>query len=116
MSDKSGGADYSDVVVDLAKLRDYCLSEDHPRGRHKARVFRSRLGLTSVDALELRRALLSAVKNQPDDLMLTREDEFGRRYQLDASVATRAGSAVVRTVWIIGPGESVLRMITCYVL
>lgn len=27
------------AVVGLAKLRDYCLSPTHPRGRHKARVF-----------------------------------------------------------------------------
>lgn len=27
------------AIVELAKLRDYCLSQSHPRGRHKARVF-----------------------------------------------------------------------------
>ena len=27
------------AVVDVAKLCDYCLSPDHPRGRHKARGF-----------------------------------------------------------------------------
>jgi|GEM_PF-2721604 len=26
------------AVVDIARLRDYCLSPDHPRGRHKARL------------------------------------------------------------------------------
>ena len=26
------------AVVDIAKLRDYCLSAEHPRGRHKARL------------------------------------------------------------------------------
>ncbi len=30
------------AVVEIAKLRDYCLSEDHLRGRHKARVLRVR--------------------------------------------------------------------------
>lgn len=38
------------IEVDMAKLRDYCLSETHLRGRHKARVFRARLGLTVRDA------------------------------------------------------------------
>ena len=28
-------------VVDPRKLRDYCLNPNHPRGKHKARVFRS---------------------------------------------------------------------------
>jgi hypothetical protein len=48
------------AVVDIAKLRDYCLSPDHPRGRHKARVFAASLGLTANHAEELRDALLEA--------------------------------------------------------
>jgi hypothetical protein len=32
------------AVVDIAKLRDYCLNKDHLRGRHKARVFAAVLG------------------------------------------------------------------------
>ncbi len=35
------------AVVDIAKLRDYCLNPAHPRGRHKARVFAAALGLTA---------------------------------------------------------------------
>ncbi len=38
------------AVVDIAKLRDYCLNFEHPRGRHKARVFAAALGLTTADA------------------------------------------------------------------
>jgi len=50
----------SNAVVDIAKLRDYCLSATHPRGRHKARVFASSLGLTYADADWLRNELLAA--------------------------------------------------------
>jgi len=52
------------AVVDLAKLRDYCLSPDHPRGRHKARVFATALGLTADHAEELHEALLTAVRTE----------------------------------------------------
>jgi hypothetical protein len=31
---------FAAATVDVAKLRDYCLSDAHLRGRHKARVFR----------------------------------------------------------------------------
>jgi hypothetical protein len=31
-------------IVEIEKLWDYCLNLDHPRGRHKARVFLSVLG------------------------------------------------------------------------
>jgi hypothetical protein len=47
------------AVVEIEKLRDYCLSMSHPRGRHKAKVFESVLGITADDAEELRQALLS---------------------------------------------------------
>jgi hypothetical protein len=54
----------ADIVVDVAKLRDYCLSDSHPRGRHKARVLRSRLGLTTGDAEWLRDQLLRAAQSE----------------------------------------------------
>lgn len=38
------------AIVDIEKLRDYCLNPEHPRGRHKARVFARRLGLYVRDA------------------------------------------------------------------
>ncbi len=50
------------AVVDIRKLREYCLSMDHPRGKHKARVFRTVLGLTANDAEELQKTLLAIVQ------------------------------------------------------
>ena len=47
-------------MVDIRKLRNYCLSTEHPRGRHKARVFKAALGIGPEDTEELRDALLSA--------------------------------------------------------
>jgi hypothetical protein len=48
------------AVVDVAKLRDYCLNPGHARGRHKARVFASVLGIRREHAELLRKALLEA--------------------------------------------------------
>jgi hypothetical protein len=50
------------------------------------------------------------------DAIATRADEFGQRYQVDVSLTTPAGTAVVRTAWIIGPDEETPRLTTCYVL
>jgi len=47
------------AVVEAAKLRDYCLNPAHPEGRHKARVFRSALGVGQEQAEWLREAILS---------------------------------------------------------
>jgi hypothetical protein len=69
------------AVVDLAKLRDYCLNPAHPRGRHKARVFVSALGLTAEHAEELQAVLLTAAVTQ--DAETVDADEYGQRYQMD---------------------------------
>ena len=42
----------------MAKLRDYALDPIHSKGKHKARVFASALGLTRNDAEWLRDELL----------------------------------------------------------
>lgn len=102
--------------MDVVKLRDYCLSDSHPRGRHKARVFRSRLGLTRADAELLRLALLEAVRMRPEDLRPTEGDQYGQRYVLDFDLTGAAGSAAVRSAWVVLANEDVLRFVSCYVL
>jgi hypothetical protein len=102
------------AIVEIRKLRDYCLSPDHPRGRHKARVFASALGLTADDAEEVREALLSAALCGEADP--AEEDEYGKRYVLDFEMKTGAGSATVRSGWIVRRGEDVPRFTSCFVL
>ena len=50
------------AFVDMAKLRDYALDPIHSKGKHKARVFASALGLTRNDAKWLRNELLRAAR------------------------------------------------------
>src|SRR5580765_154535 len=69
------------AVVDIVKLRDYCLNPDHPRGRNKARVFASALGLTADDAPELQLILLNAIRAA--DAEIAEKDEWGQRYVVD---------------------------------
>src|SRR2546421_12536246 len=85
------------AVVDIAKLRDYCLNADHPRGRHKARVFAAALGLTPGDAAALRDTLMQAA--QTEEAVVTDQDQYGQRYVLDFTMVTTAGQALVRSCW-----------------
>ena len=105
---------FGNIVVDVAKLRDYCLSSTHLRGRHKARVFRSRLGLSGADAELLRQALRDAVRDRQDDLHATGGDGYGQRYVLDFRMTTATGSATIRSAWIVLAGQDVLRLTSCY--
>lgn len=100
--------------MDIEKLRDYCLSTDHSRGRHKARVFASALGLTVEDAEELRDALLSAARE--GEASLTEQDEYGQRYALDFEMVRVAGRAMVRSNWIVRGGEDFPRLTSCHVI
>jgi hypothetical protein len=102
------------AVVETRKLRDYCLSPEHPRGRHKARVFASALGLTAEDYDELRQALLSAAVSE--EATPAEEDEYGQRYMLDFEMSTELGSATVRSGWIVRSGENFPRFTSCWVL
>lgn len=102
------------AIVDLAKLTDYCLNPDHPRGRHKARVFAARLGLTQSDAERLRHACLRAARTC--DASATLSDEYGQRYVIDFQMNGANGKARVRSAWIVRTGESFPRFTSCYVL
>lgn len=84
------------AVVDREKLRDYCLSREHQRGRHKARVFESALALTSDDVESLRDALLAAI--QSENGAATLHDEFGQRYVVDFIMATTFRRANIRSI------------------
>ena len=102
------------AVVEVAKLRDYCLNPAHPRGRHKARVFASVLGLGAGDASFLREQLLRAARE--GEATAGKADEYGARYWIDCEV-TRAGrSGTVRSAWLVPAGDQTPRLVTCYVV
>ncbi len=101
------------ALVDIAKLRDYCLSEDHLRGRHKARVFAAALGLTAQYADQLQAALLRAAAT--NDATASEADEYGQRYLVDFRMKGPTGEADVRSCWIVRTGEDVPRLTSCYV-
>ncbi|MCC6210564.1 MAG: hypothetical protein IT513_05920 [Burkholderiales bacterium] len=101
------------AIVDIEKLRSYCLDPSHPRGRHKARVFMASLGIAVQDAETLRADLLRAATT--DDAEVGQSDKHGTRYTLDCRVGRGVNSAFVRSHWIVRKGEDVPRLVTCYV-
>jgi hypothetical protein len=102
------------AVVDIRKLRDYCLSLEHDDGKHKARLFSSILGMTADNAEELRQLLLQVVKTH--EAQLGRQDEFGQRYILDFTLEWQNRSATLRSGWIVEHGSEIPKLTTCYPL
>ncbi len=83
------------VEVEEAKLLNYPLSEIHSRGRHEARVFRSRLGLTVNDAAMLRQAPLDAATASDAPFHFKGADAHGQHLGLDFAWSTPVGSAIM---------------------
>jgi uncharacterized protein DUF6883 len=102
------------AVVELSKLRDYCLNAGHFRGQHKARVFAGALGLTAADAPALRLALLNAVLEK--DAQWAGSDRFGQRFNVDFVMTFRGRRARIRSSWIVRRTEDFPRLTTCYIL
>jgi hypothetical protein len=101
------------AVVEAKKLRDYSLNEAHEVGKHKARVFRSALGLTVDNAGWLRELILRAVLNA--EVASSSPSPFGEKYVVDIVVVHDERSAIVRTAWIVESGTDFPRLTSCYV-
>ena len=50
------------ALVDIRKLKEYCLNTQHRIGKNKAKVFATALGLTADDAEELLSILLKVIE------------------------------------------------------
>lgn len=101
------------AIVDREKLSEYCLNPDHPRGKHKARVFKAALGITAENVDELRAALVAAAETR--EARPTISDPFGERYLIDFEIEGPTGAHMVRSLWMVRHGDSAPRLTSCYV-
>lgn len=66
--------DAENAEVQREKLTEYCLNDDHGRGKHKARLFRAALGVEKGDWEYLREQILDAI---PYGEVTREEDGWG---------------------------------------
>ena len=102
------------ATIDIRKLEDYCLNPQHPRGRHKARVFLQALGIQRRDSEWLRQCLLDAARTQ--EAVEHEADSYGQRWRVDVALSRQGKSAMVRSLWIVSAGGGAPRFVTCWVL
>ena len=102
------------ATIEARKVTEYCLSPEHDDGRHKAHLFQRILGLTLNDADTLLAALQHAAANA--EAVLGKRDQYRQRYLVDFAFTGPAGTATIRSAWIIGPQDLVPRFVTCYIL
>ena len=97
-----------------SKITGYLLAIDHPTGRGKAVTCRA-LGFQSDQPVDLKNALLQhAAINAVSSVQ---RKSFGAKYLIDGRIVGPTGdTARIRSVWFIGNGEHIPRLITAYPL
>ena len=77
------------AIIDPAKLVEYCLNESHPTGKHKAKVFKARLGITLLQTHLLQRSIEIAAATH--DAVAGNSDFYGQRFVVDFDMTGPAG-------------------------
>src|SRR5438132_14433902 len=100
------------AIVDIQKLRAYCLNPHHPKGRNKARVFAA-VGIRQADAEELRMALLNAASAEA---RLGVVNAYGQRFIVDSDLLRSGRTVKIRSTWIVLTGTDSPRLTASYLL
>ena len=104
---------HANAKVEISKLRDYCLNENHAIGKFKARVFRSVLSISSENADFLKIEILKGLNSFGSEEISS--TPYGKRYLVDMIILNFDKRAKIRTVWIIPYDEENPKLISCYV-
>ncbi|MDM7936780.1 MAG: adhesin [Cyanobium sp. CZS 48M] len=100
------------AIVDDAKVCDDLLSDTHPIGRFKARVFRS-LGYTVESWIRLRDDLLH--HGQTGTVQRIESSAYGMKVVISATLKGPNGaSRPFRTIWLIPDHSNQPRLITAF--
>jgi hypothetical protein len=102
------------AFIDDRKLIDYCLSENHPIGKHKARVFMSALGFSLEHFQELKEGILNEILES--EATQTEINQYGVLYVIDVNIKNPPKEAMVKTSWIVRKDEDFPRLTSCYVI
>ena len=74
------------------KLERYCLNEQHLQGKHKALLFKRKLGITVENKEVLEEAILKAVRE--NDAIIYKRDSYGIHYDVKFVLKTKVGSSL----------------------
>jgi len=97
----------------IRKVETYSLNLDHLKGRHKARLFKAKLGITVSNKEVLLTALLKQAARS-EAVSYSRSTEYGDCYQIDFELTTESGSSTVRSAWIIYYGKTYPHLMSVY--
>ena len=82
--------------ISMQKILGYCLNFNHDKGKDKARVFQSKLGITSQNADRL--VELIQVAAVESEVIQESNTKFGKEYKVDWETPN-TGGVELRTIW-----------------
>jgi hypothetical protein len=94
------------------KLERYCLNPEHSKGKHKALLFKQRLGITLANKEILENALKKAVMEGEAELY--KIDQYGTHYDLKFNLCTDIGESLILSCWIVKITENFPRLTNVY--
>lgn len=94
------------------KLETYALDFEHRSGRHKARLFRSWLGIVTDNKQILEDALLKQAIS--GEAIFLETSDYGAKYVIEFSLTTEVGTAIIRSAWIVRFEEDYPRLTSVY--
>lgn len=100
------------VYIEAAKVRDYLLSREHAVGRFKAAFFEA-LGYGAAEWQRLDSDL--RVLATAGDITVGELTRHGQKYEIRGTLRGPLGRvANMVSIWIVRPGEEVLRFVTAF--
>jgi hypothetical protein len=102
----------SDRAILGDKLERYCLNPEHSKGKHKALLFKKRLGITLANKEILENALIKAAME--DKVEPYKTDQYGTHYDLVFTLQTEFGKSRILSCWIIRNNEDFPRLTNTY--
>jgi hypothetical protein len=104
---------HRNAIIPDEKIYDYCLNENHDRGKHKARVFKSTFGINVKDGELLKSAILNELSRS--EITEVTENIYGRKYTLPMVISVFGITHEIITAWFIDFENKIPRLISCYV-
>ncbi len=81
------------------KIENYCLNFNHQKGKNKATLFQSKLGITLENVDILKNAIKQAALNE--SVIIRQINEYGIHYNMKFFLKTNVGESLILVAWII---------------
>jgi hypothetical protein len=100
------------AIIPIEKLVGYCLNPEHPKGKHKARVFRAVLGITRENADRLYELVRQAAI--AGEVVQERSTPFGQEFKVDWTIPG-LDRVQLRTLWIISSELTIPQLVSAFI-